>query len=71
MRLPSGRPLSLLIDPGHPREIGLPFPYHQDLWYFTRGRNQMRQSCAIWLALERRAIVRIRGERGPIFAEPA
>ena len=33
------------------REIGLAFPYHQDMWYF-RQRNEITQSCGIWLALD-------------------
>lgn len=33
------------------REIGLAFPYHQDMWYFQQ-RNEISQSCAIWLALD-------------------
>ncbi|MBT3268699.1 phytanoyl-CoA dioxygenase family protein [Candidatus Poribacteria bacterium] len=33
------------------REVGLPFPYHQDLWYFRRG-NDMQRSCGIWMALD-------------------
>lgn len=33
------------------REIGLAFPYHQDMWYFQQ-RNEIAQSCAIWLALD-------------------
>jgi ectoine hydroxylase-related dioxygenase (phytanoyl-CoA dioxygenase family) len=31
--------------------IGLPFPYHQDMWYFRRG-NDIKRSCAIWMALD-------------------
>ena len=33
------------------REIGLAFPYHQDMWYFSKT-NDIAQSCAIWLALD-------------------
>lgn len=33
------------------REIGLAFPYHQDMWYFQQ-KNDIAQSCAIWLALD-------------------
>lgn len=33
------------------REIGLPFPYHQDMWYFQKN-NDIPQSCAIWLAMD-------------------
>ena len=33
------------------REIGLAFPYHQDLWYFQKG-NEIAQSCGIWLAID-------------------
>ena len=33
------------------REIGLAFPYHQDMWYFSQ-RNEIAQSCAIWLAMD-------------------
>ena len=32
-------------------EIGLAFPYHQDMWYFQKN-NDIAQSCAIWLALD-------------------
>ncbi len=32
-------------------EIGLPFPYHQDMWYFQRG-NDIERSCGIWMALD-------------------
>ena len=30
---------------------GLPFPYHQDMWYFSRN-NEIAISCAIWMALD-------------------
>jgi phytanoyl-CoA hydroxylase len=33
------------------RGVGLPFPYHQDLWYFQRG-NDIERSCGIWMALD-------------------
>ncbi|MEM7128432.1 MAG: phytanoyl-CoA dioxygenase family protein [Chloroflexota bacterium] len=33
------------------REIGLAFPYHQDMWYFSKS-SEIAQSCAIWLALD-------------------
>lgn len=32
-------------------EIGLAFPYHQDMWYFSKS-SEMASSCAIWLALD-------------------
>ena len=32
-------------------EIGLAFPYHQDMWYFSKN-NDIASSCAIWLALD-------------------
>lgn len=31
--------------------MGLAFPYHQDMWYFSQ-RSQITQSVAIWLALD-------------------
>jgi phytanoyl-CoA hydroxylase len=33
------------------KEVGLAFPYHQDLWYFRKG-NRIQRSCGIWLALD-------------------
>ena len=33
------------------RGVGLPFPYHQDLWYFQRSHD-MESSCGIWMALD-------------------
>ncbi|MEM7032947.1 MAG: phytanoyl-CoA dioxygenase family protein [Chloroflexota bacterium] len=33
------------------KEVGLAFPYHQDMWYFEK-RNDIAQSCGIWLALD-------------------
>ena len=33
------------------RGIGLPFPYHQDLWYFQQSHD-MERSCGVWMALD-------------------
>jgi ectoine hydroxylase-related dioxygenase (phytanoyl-CoA dioxygenase family) len=59
------------------KEIGLAFPYHQDLWYFKRG-SDIKQSCGIWMALddsdeENGCLWVVPGShRGPIYehAEP-